>query len=133
MQASDSTELRATSRIALLHALLGCFVLATPVALRAENPAVQPIIYTSKQLDKAPQLKRSVRVRYPRSVKKGDEIVFRFLVTKEGKVAETTIVRFTNDAMVEPAMTAFERVSFSPGERNGQAVDALIEITDVMK
>jgi hypothetical protein len=90
--------------------------------------------YESAQVDKAPEPKKPVRVKYPSSArKKGGEITLRFLVTKEGTVKEMMVIRFTHDEMVEPAYSAYESAVYNPGMKDGKAVDTWVEITDVAK
>jgi hypothetical protein len=121
---------RLSRQAASLLALSLAFAIALPGAAQTPSP---PVVYTSAQLDKSPELKRKVRVKYPSVVKQGDQISLRFIVTKEGRVTEMIIATFTNPDMVGPASEAYEKARFTPGTKGGKPVDAWFEVTDIAR
>lgn len=113
--------------------ILGCaFSLISLTSLPAQtSPTESSTAYQSSEVTPRPQPKKPVNVRYPSSVrKKGGTLTLRFLVTKKGTVTRITVVKFTDPDMIDPAYSAYESAAFSPGMKNGEAVDTWVEITE---
>ena len=118
--------------------LLLSFVLVYPSftsfakAAKAPDDGLRPVPFT--EVDVKPTPKKPVRIRFPGTVrKKGEtpEIVLRFVVTRQGDVKRLVIVRFSHPDMIEPAMDAYEAAKFTPGLKEGQPVDTMMEVTEL--
>ncbi len=86
-----------------------------------------------KNLDQLPVPKRPIHVRFPLAIRrKGNEdrIVLRFTVTKTGEVTNLTVVNFSDADMIDAAYRAFDGLRFSPGMKNGQPVEAVMEVVE---
>lgn len=90
--------------------------------------------YEITQVDPQPVLQKAVRVRLPSAVRKrGGEITLRFLVTKEGKVENISVVKFSDSDLVDPVYSAYEKAVYSPGLKDGNPVDTWVTITEKAK
>lgn len=83
------------------------------------------------QSDPHPLPKKTIRIRYPSSVRKhGGEVTLKFLVTKAGRVENITVVKFSDPDMIEPVYSAYEKAVFTPGLKNGAPVDTWLTVTE---
>lgn len=100
---------------------------------RAETSARKTTAYKEEEVDTPPRQKE-IRVHYSRSARREHaQVTLRFVVTKDGKVDQLTIVKFTDPEIVDEAYEGYSSAEFFPGIKDGRAVDTWIEVTDTAK
>jgi TonB family protein len=117
------------SAFALLAVLVAGSTYAQPAAPAAPAAAT---IYEEKSVDKAPVLKRRLKLDFPASLKKRDtpgEITLSYVVTEQGKVSDVTVVKFNDSEMVGPALAALDDAQFQPAEKAGKPVSVRTQTT----
>jgi hypothetical protein len=114
-------------RVGLILAILWLMVAETALCALAAEARV----YESNQVDPKPVLQKAIRIRLPFSVRKrGGEITLRFRVTKEGKVDDITVVKFSDSDLIDPVYSAYEKATYLPGLKNGVPVDTWVTVME---
>jgi outer membrane biosynthesis protein TonB len=91
-------------------------------------------VYSLKEVERAPVPTQEIHIRFPRALRREHaEITLRFVVTTEGKVANLTVVKFSDPDMIDAAYGAYDSAEFSPALKGGKPVDATMEVTEIAK
>ena len=130
---SVTPPFRSTRLFASVSLLAIAFFVAPSFSARAEADATADV-FESAQVDRPPQPRREIHIRYPRELRKERaEVKLRFIVRATGKVESLTVVKFSNVDMIELAYRGYEDADYSPGLKNGKPVDTWVEVTEVAK
>lgn len=109
---------------------------ATPIKAKAypEKPASKPkelrTAYTLSEVDEPPKIIKRVNPSYPYDAKRDrikGKVVLRFIVTREGKVAEASVVKGEPPGVFNSsAVKAVTKWEFKPAIKDGKFVDVII-------
>ena len=93
---------------------------------------MEDTVYELSSVDKAPQVLKPFPPEYPLSAfekKISGRVVFRFVVTKEGKTKNISIIESDPPGVFdENALAAIRKYRFTPGYKNGIPVDVAISL-----
>ena len=124
----------------LVGVVLGCLSLATFSSVLSAESSQKSIEQSSHrafevgQIDIPPTPLKPIVIHLPRSLRKEHaEVKLRFIVTKEGKVSDLTVVKFSDSEMIDPVYGAYASAVYSPGAKDGKSVDVWVDVTEVAK
>lgn len=83
------------------------------------------------KLDQVPKLVTQKRPAYPRALKKAGisgRVVIEFIVDKEGRVRDASVVSASRPAFGESALAAVRQWRFVPGRHGGRAVNTRVRV-----
>ncbi|MFT3781504.1 MAG: energy transducer TonB [Nibricoccus sp.] len=126
----QSNRLPVSRRSYVLLKLLAFAILFTPM--------FRPVLCAADSINAGtevqPALQKPMRIRYPSALRKsGAEVTLKFLVTTDGKVAQISVVKFSDPDMITPVYDAYENARFKPGLKNGVPVDTWVTVTEKAK
>ena len=103
-----------------------------PAPSSGPQPAAEPVGYPLSQVDTQPRLQRKVNPSYPyRAKRRGVEgrVVVKFLVDKQGRVSQVSLVRAEPEGVFEEsALQAVRKWRFKPGKKDGEPVPTWVSV-----
>lgn len=116
-------KFRLASRLRLV-CLPVLLAVTLPAPVHAADSRARP--YEASDVDRKPEPKRPIRPSYSSSLRRrltSGEVELSFVVTKEGKVTNIVVVKFSDPDLIDPVYQAYQYAGFTPGTKDGSPVD----------
>lgn len=100
-------------------------------APRVSTPASPDNVFEAAQLDAMPRPVKQVPPTYPVALRDfgiTGRATVSFVIGADGKVADAKVLSSTHDAFEKPALEALAQWQFVPGQKNGAAVNARVQM-----
>jgi TonB family protein len=120
---------------ALLRLFFAVLIFGGLCSPGSAEPTSSPI-YDYADVDVKPEPKKRLKMSFPASTRRdgaNPSITVRFVVTKTGRVSDVVIVRFSHPELIDIALDLYSKARFSPGTKNGEAVDTRMEMSHVFR
>jgi protein TonB len=108
---------------------------AKPLPVSAKATA-EGDVFDAAQLDAMPRPMKQVPPAYPAALRDfgiTGRARVSFVIDAEGKVVDAKVLSSTHDAFEQPALDALAEWKFAPGQKNGAAVNARVQMVLVFE